>query len=195
MHFFYEFIHRIRKHPQSTRHAISKHDGTTTNCKWSIPLDHLSYMIKYSYNCYLNSYLSSLFKTTRRQLENKWETKLRYVIGIFCLLSSFLSKKKKTLQSFSRGQRGNCCNFLLTCADDAIIASLRVTAVSAKQCQTMLLLDWIVFYIWLYGVAISSTNVATRNHVSRYIMLENSFNFPFVRYVDIRVSRKMPESK
>lgn len=75
MHFFYEFIHRIRKHPQSTRHAISKHDGTTTNCKWSIPLDHLSYMIKYSYNCYLNSYLSSLFKTTRRQLENKWETK------------------------------------------------------------------------------------------------------------------------
>lgn len=53
----------------------------------------------------------------------------------------FFIQKEKTLQSFSRGQRGNCCNFLLTCADDAIIASLRVTAVSAKQCQTMLLLD------------------------------------------------------
>lgn len=129
-----------------------------------------------------------------RSIANDLFSCVSYAIGIFCLLSSFLSKKK-TLQSFNRGQRGNCCNFLLTCADDAIIASLRVIAVSAKQCQTMLLLDWIVFCIWLYGVAILSTNVATRNHVSRYIMLENSFNFPLVRYVDNRVSRKMPESK
>ena len=97
----------------------------------------------------------------------------------------FFFIQNEKLQSYSRRQRGNCCNFLLICADDAIIAPLRVTAVSAKQCQTMLLLDWIVFCIWLYGVAISSTNVATRNHVSRYIMLEHSFNFPFVRYVDI----------